>query len=63
MQSRRFGTLQLILNPRPDTGPGFQLARKLVALVDRVAGEILNRTDAHVGMCQFLHHRTCSPGA
>ncbi len=44
VQSKRFGTLQLILNHRPDAGRGFQLARGLEALIDRAAGEILNRT-------------------
>jgi SAM-dependent methyltransferase len=45
IQSVRFGTLQLILNDKPEPGPGFRIAHRIVSLIDRVAGEVLSRTD------------------
>jgi ubiquinone/menaquinone biosynthesis C-methylase UbiE len=56
VESRRFGTLQLILNPRPEAGPAFRAVRWLVALADRAAGEFLNRTDARFDVPMLSPH-------
>jgi ubiquinone/menaquinone biosynthesis C-methylase UbiE len=56
VESRRFGTLQLILNQRPDGSRAFRMARWLVALADRAAGEFLNRTDAHLDLAPLSPH-------
>jgi ubiquinone/menaquinone biosynthesis C-methylase UbiE len=50
VQSVRFGTLQLILNPRLNAGWAFSRARGAIALCDRLAAEVLNRTDAKLDL-------------
>jgi SAM-dependent methyltransferase len=50
VQSVRFGTVQLILAPRPSANRAFRLTRALVGLIDRAAGELLNRTDARLDL-------------